>query len=224
MDICDTRKRESKYGVFIVDDHPLVRQGLATVINQQQDLAVCGESGDLEDALISIGKCGCDVITVDITLERSNGVRLIEELAHRRPELPTLVFSMHDEAVYAERCLRAGARGYIMKTEPAEKVIDAIRMIMKGEMYVSDNLGQRLLNKMVRNSPGVRDNKVMVLTNRELEVYQLFGQGLKTREVAAHMNLSVKTIESYVDKIKKKMGFDDIHDVIIHSVKDAVKL
>ncbi len=205
--------------MFIVDDHPIVRQGLAQLINQENDLRVCGDASDIPSALQTVKECGPDLAVIDISLGQSSGLSLIEELSRQYPDLSILALSMHDEALYAERCLRAGAKGYIMKKEPPEKVILAIKNILDGEIYVSDNLGSRLLHKLVAKKSGTTSSGVDVLSNRELEVFHLIGQGIKTAKIAEQLNLSVKTIETYIDHIKKKMHFKDSRDLFLHAVQ-----
>ncbi|MBI5057938.1 MAG: response regulator transcription factor [Nitrospirae bacterium] len=208
-----------KYKIFIVDDHPIVRQGLALLINQENDLTVCGEASDISQALPAIEDCHPDLIIIDISLGQSNGIRLIESLLNKNPETLTLVLSMHDEALYAERCLRIGAKGYIMKQEPPEKVILAIRRVLNGEIFVSDTLAAKLLHKFIAKQPVLNSSPIESLSNRELEVFELIGKGLKTRQIAEHLNLSVKTIETYMDHIKKKMNLNDSRNLFLHAVQ-----
>lgn len=224
MDNVKVQNIKRKYNVFIVDDHPLVRQGLTTVIDQQNDLAVCGDAEDVAQALSSIENCKSDIVIVDISLQKSNGMRLIEELKHRWPDILALVFSMHDESIYAERCLKAGAKGYIMKKEPPEKVVSALRTIINGDIYISADLGKRLLHKFVGNRLEVFNSPIESLSNRELEIYQLFGQGLRPRETADKLNLSVKTIETYIEHLKKKMDLKSFHEIIVHAVRNNMRI
>ncbi|MBI4683194.1 MAG: response regulator transcription factor [Nitrospirae bacterium] len=212
-------KFKLKHKVLIVDDHPIVRQGLAQFINQETDLTVCGDASDIPSALQAVKDCQPDITVVDVSLGQSSGVRLIEDLCRLHPDLLILALSMHDESMYAERCLRAGARGYIMKKEPPEKVIVALKKILGGEIYVSDNLGATLLQKFVTKKDGVCSSPIEQLSNRELEVFQLIGHGLKTSKIAEQLNLSIKTIETYVDHIKKKMNFKDSRALFLHAVQ-----
>jgi DNA-binding NarL/FixJ family response regulator len=214
-----TENKKSKSKVLIVDDHPIVRQGLAQLINQESDFVVCGDAGDIPQALQAIEESKPDVIIVDISLGHTSGIRLIEDLSHNFPELSILALSMHDESIYAERCLKAGAKGYIMKQEPPEKVVSALRKILEGDIYISDKLGTKLLHKFVTKRADTSGSPVELLSNRELEVFQLVGQGLKTRKIAEELNLSVKTVETYIDHIKKKMNFDDSRDLFLHAVQ-----
>jgi len=208
-----------KHKVFIVDDHPIVRQGLAQLINQENDLVVCGEASDIPSALQAILKCSPDILIVDISLGQESGIRLIEEVLIRKPELPALVLSMHDEFLYAERCLKAGAKGYVMKQEPPEKVIQAIKKVLKGGMYISEKLSAKFLHKFITKRSEEHGSPIESLSNRELEVFQLIGQGLKTRKIAEQLNLSVKTIETYIEHIKRKMDIDDSRNLILHAAQ-----
>ncbi len=207
-----------KRSVLVVDDHPVVCRGLSFLINREKDLAVCGDASDIPSALKAVKDNAPDITIIDIALGNSNGVRLIEDLSARYPEMHMLALSMHDEEVYAERCLRAGARGYIMKNESPEKVISAIKIILNNDVYLSENLRTRLLNKLVTNK-SVNDSPVDLLSNRELEVFELIGRGFKTSKIADTLNLSIKTIETYVAHIKRKMGLADSRDLVRHAVQ-----
>ncbi|RJQ46502.1 MAG: DNA-binding response regulator [Nitrospiraceae bacterium] len=208
-----------KHSVFIVDDHCVLREGLSHLINSEEDLMVCGEADNVSDALRTIPGLKPDIVIADITLGDGSGIRLIENLLHTHPALPVLVLSMHDESAYAERCLKAGAHGYIMKQESSKKLLSAIRKILNGEIYVSDKLTTSLLHKFARNRFEDIDSSTKLLSNRELEVYQLIGQGVKKHEIAERLNLSVKTVETYVEHIKIKLQLKDTHDVLVHAVK-----
>ncbi len=219
MCVNSSENEGNKHKVFLVDDHPIVREGLAQLINKEKDLTVCGESGDVSDALQAITECKPDIAIIDLTLEHGSGLRLIENLHYKKTRVPILVLSMHDESVYAERCLKAGAKGYIMKQEPSDRMLSAIRKVLDGEMYISGNMEKKFLNKMISGEKIEFTSPVDVLSNRELEVYQLFGQGLKKREIAEQLNLSVKTIETYVENIKKKMAFSSSHEITMHAIR-----
>ena len=214
--------RINKRKVFIVDDHPIVRQGVTDLINRENDLLLCGESGDINNAKPLIGKSNPDVAIVDISLGSSNGLKLIEDLCHQYPDVPVLVLSMHDEAIYAERCLRAGAKGYIMKMEPPDMLITAIRTVLKDDIYISPKLGPKLINKLVSKSTGVSSSSIERLSNRELEVFQFIGQGMKTSVIAETLNLSIKTIETYIAHIKKKMGFNSSRELFLYAVQWSI--
>ena len=208
-----------KKKVVIVDDHCVLREGLSHLINSEEDLMICGEADNASDALKAVADCKPDIVIVDITLADGSGIRLTENLMYSYPGLPVLVLSMHDEATYAERCLAAGARGYIMKQESSKKLISAIRKVLDGEIYISDKLNERLLHKLVRNKVEDFDYPTKLLSNRELEVYQLLGRGIKKHEIAERLNLSVKTVETYVEHIKIKLQLRGTHDVLMHAVK-----
>ncbi len=208
-----------KHKVFLVDDHPLLRDGIAQLINMQKDLTVCGEAENIAGALQTIPECRPDIVTVDLTLEDGSGLTLIERLSSSHSTLPILVLSMHDESVYAERCLKAGARGYIMKREPPKKVLSALRSILNGDTYISSSLRPKLISKLYTDKFEARKSPLDCLTTRELEVYQLFGRGLQKREIAEQLNLRVKTIENYTEHIKKKMHFKNTHETITHAIK-----
>ena len=208
-----------KHKVFIVDDHPVICQGLSQLINNESDLSVCGDAPDISNALQSIPECRPDAAIVDISLGKGNGIRLIEELALCSRNLPVLVLSMHEESVYAERCLKAGAKGYIMKEQPPGEVISALRKILDGEIYISENLRSTLFNKLIAKRFKADTSPVDRLSNRELEVFEFIGQGLQTRQVAEELNLSVKTIETYIEHIKQKMNFKSLHELILHAIR-----
>jgi DNA-binding NarL/FixJ family response regulator len=211
--------KSQKHKIFIVDDHPIVRQGLSQLISQEADFIVCGEASDIPSALQAVQTHNPDVVIVDISLGQSSGIRLIEDLLLMNPLYRILVLSMHDESLYAERCFKAGAKGYIMKQEPPEKVILAIKRLLRGELYISEQLSNKMLHKFVTKQPDISSSPLEILSNRELEVFQLIGQGLRTRKIAEQLNLSVKTIETYIDHIKKKMNLDNSHILILHAVQ-----
>lgn len=215
------RKAESsddshgKRTVLIVDDHPIVRQGLAQLINQEKDLAVCGQAEDAHEAIEAIRQLNPDLIIVDISLKDTSGVELIKDLKVRYPNLPILTLSMHDEAVYGERALRAGARGYIMKQEATEKVVTAIRRVLAGEVYVSDGMAAIMVSKLVGGGAGKKaGSAVDALSDRELEVFRMIGEGFNTREMAEKLHLSVKTIETYRAHIKEKLALQDASELL----------
>lgn len=210
-----------KKNVFIVDDHAILREGLSRLINSEEDLTVCGEADNASDALQAITNCKPDVVLVDITLGDGSGIRLIENLMYSHHGLPVLVLSMHDESAYAERCLKAGAKGYIMKQESSRELLSAIRKVLGGGIYVSDKLNVKLLHKLVKDKFEDFDSPTRPLSNRELEVYQLIGQGMKKHEIADRLNLSVKTVDTYIEHIKIKLQLKDTHEVLMHAVKYA---
>jgi len=199
--------------VLIVDDHPIVRQGLAQLIEQERDLHVCGQAEDAHEAMQAIRTLKPDMVIVDISLKDTSGMELIKDLKVRHADLPILTLSMHDESMYAERSLRAGARGYIMKQEATEKVITAIRRVLAGEVYVSDTVATRMVSRLAAGAGAASASPLESLSDRELEVFRLIGEGNGTRQVAEKLHLSVKTIETYRAHIKEKLGFKDANEL-----------
>lgn len=204
----------TKTQVFLVDDHPLVRTGIAQLINKEPDMMICGEAEDAPDALRGISSTKPDLITVDISLRGYNGIELIKNIKSLHPDLPILVLSMHEEGVYAQRALRAGALAYVMKQEAPDKVILAIRRILKGDIYVSEKVGVQMLHQIVNGGSNPHGSPVDRLSDRELEVTQLIGEGRTTREIASHLNVSVKTIESHRANIKEKLSLKNGPELI----------
>ena len=196
----DSRKR-----VLLVDDHAVVRYGIAQLIDQQSDLMVCGEEEDAGNALSAIGKLRPDVVIADISLKDSSGLELMRNIKAQYSGLPVLVVSAHDESVYAEIAFRAGALGYLMKAEALEKVVTAIRRVLSGNIYVSDALASRMLQRQVHGHADLVQSPVKALSDRELEVFQLIGNWKKTKEIAQELHLSIKTIEYYREQIKQKL-------------------
>jgi DNA-binding NarL/FixJ family response regulator len=207
-----------KCKVFLVDDHPIVRQGLALFIEREPDLMVCGEAEDATSALQAIRDSSPDFVILDISLNGPDGLELLKTLRVRYPNLPALVLSMHDESVYAERALRAGANGYIMKQEAADKVITAIRHILGGDVYLSDRLTKQMLQQFVNGSISPRD-PLAKLSDRELEVFRLIGAGHGTRQIADEMHVSTKTVESYQAHIKEKLALRNARELVQYAVE-----
>jgi len=197
----DNRKR-----VLLVDDHAVVRYGIAQLINRESDLVVCGEEEDASKALGAIDKLKPDLVIADISLKDSSGLELMRNIKAQYSGLPVLVVSAHDESIYAEIAFRAGALGYLMKEEALEKVVTAIRRVLSGNIYVSDSLGAKMLQQQVRGQTHVTESPVKSLSDREMEVFQLIGQWKKTKEIADELHLSVKTIEYYREQIKRKLN------------------
>jgi DNA-binding NarL/FixJ family response regulator len=209
----------AKSRVFVVDDHPIVRQGLALMINREPDLVVCGEAEEAQSALTAIEELRPDVVIVDISLNGPDGIDLVKTIRCRHASMPVLVLSMHDESVYAERALRAGANGYIMKQEATERVLIAIRRILKGEVYLSDRAASRVVNQFVRGSTAATPPPMSALSDRELEVFRLIGQGHGTREIADTLHLSIKTVETYQTHIKDKLSLRNARELVQHAVE-----
>jgi DNA-binding NarL/FixJ family response regulator len=212
-----------KRSVLIIDDHPIVRQGLAQLINQEPDLRVVGQAATARDAVSTIARNPPDIAIVDISLEDRSGIDLIKELKTGYPALLMLALSMHDESLYAERALRAGAKGYIMKQEATEKVMTAIRKVLEGQVYVSDKMAARLLDHFVSARANEDDSPLGRLSDRELEIFTLIGRGLGTREIASKLVLSVKTVEAHrehiKDKLKLKSGTELVRMAVQHTLE-----
>jgi DNA-binding NarL/FixJ family response regulator len=212
-------EKTPKRKVFLVDDHPIVRERLAELISQEADLEVCGEAEDAVAALKSIGALQPDIAIVDITLKDTYGIELIKTLKEREGHIPVLVLSMHDESLYGERAVRAGARGYLNKQEASKKVIAAIRTILAGEIFVSDKMKSDMLQKMSGGQRPEGSSPTDVLTDRELEVFQLLGQGLGVRQIAENLFVSVKTIEAHREHIKQKMNFKSSSELLRYAIQ-----
>jgi DNA-binding NarL/FixJ family response regulator len=209
--------RKSK--IFVVDDHPIVRQGLGLLINREPDMIVCGAAEEAQSALRAIPTLQPDVLVVDISLNGPDGLELVKTVRMRDPNMPILVLSMHDESIYAERALRAGANGYIMKQEATEKVLIAIRRIMRGDVYLSDRVSSKMLQQYVRGSTTARQSPVADLSDRELEVFRLVGAGHGTRQIAEDLHLSVKTVETYQAHIKEKLSLRNARELVQHAIE-----
>ncbi len=205
--------------VFIVDDHPIVRQGLAQMINQEGDLTVCGEAEDTENALEAIAELHPDLVLVDLSLKGGNGLELLKALRARANMAPVLVVSMHDESLYVERVLRAGARGYIMKHEATDTMMSAIRRVLRGEIYVSDKMLTKLLGRFVLDAPNTSTSTLERLSNRELEVFRLIGAGHSTRHIASVLHVSIKTVESHRAHIKEKLQLNDTGALVRYAMQ-----
>jgi DNA-binding NarL/FixJ family response regulator len=196
--------------ILIVDDHPAVREALANRIARQPDLEVCGEAADLRDALRLVAETQPDVAVVDVSLKTGNGIDLIKRIKDRNDHVRILVCSMHSESLYAERALRAGALGYINKDHATDKILEALRRVLEGKVYLSDAMAEKMLQRAVGGAPKDRAGSPLgVLADRELEVFRLIGQGVKTAEIAEQLHLSVKTIETYRDRIRYKLNLSN---------------
>jgi DNA-binding NarL/FixJ family response regulator len=205
--------------VLIVDDHPMMRQGLAQLIDNEPDLKVVAEADTGGQGLDIVVAEKLDLAVLDISLPDKNGLELIKDIRSVKPELPILIMSMHDEALYAERVLRAGARGYIMKQEGGKKLLQAIRQVLIGQIYVSEKMSARILETFSGRRPGESASPVTRLSDREFEVFQLIGQGKGTKEIAQHLNLSVKTVEVHRAKIKEKLSLITATDLVRYAVR-----
>ena len=208
--------------VFVVDDHPIVRYGLGLLINGEKDLMVCGEAENARAALESIRAAEATIIIVDISLNGPDGLDLLKELRTTYPHLPILILSMHDEFMYAERALRAGARGYVMKQDATETVLVALRRILNGEIYVSDRISDRMVQRYIGSRAAGHPASVADLTDRELEVFRLIGEGRSTRQIADVLHISVKTVESYQAHIKEKLSLRSGRELVQHAIQWSV--
>jgi DNA-binding NarL/FixJ family response regulator len=213
-----------KCRVLLVDDHPIVRQGLALLIDREPDLSVCGEAEGAHTAFHAIATLRPDIVLLDISLSGPDGLDVLKEIRMKTASLPVLILSMHDESIYAERAMRAGANGYIMKQEATEKVLVAIRRILQGEVYLSDRLTNTMLQQYVRGASPAKSSPLVSLTDRELEVFRLIGEGHGTRQIADELHLSVKTIESYQAHIKEKLALRNARELVQHAIEWTVNL
>src|SRR5215831_5645811 len=205
---------ERKRCVFIVDDHPLVREGLTNLINGQNDLIVCGEAKDSAEAIEGIAKERPDVAVIDISLTNESGLELIKHLVKQFPQVAVVVLSMHDEALYAERALRAGARGYVMKHETSKNVLASIRRVLGGDVYVSERIVNRMALRVTSSREQVEGSPLERLSDRELEIFRLLGQGRTTSQIAADLNLSLKTVQAYCARAKEKFGVRSLTELL----------
>jgi DNA-binding NarL/FixJ family response regulator len=210
--------KPKKVSVLVVDDHPIVRERLAELINQEPDLHVCCEAENARQAMKSVESGRPDFAIVDITLKEGYGIELIKQFKERRPKMPVLVLSMHDESMYGERALRAGARGYLTKQEASRKVIAAIRKILAGGIYASETMAATILQKVAGGASPTGGSPTDVLTDRELEVFQLLGQGLGVKAIAQNLFVSPKTIEAHREHIKRKMHFSSSSELLRYAM------
>jgi DNA-binding NarL/FixJ family response regulator len=210
-----------KYRILIVDDHPLFRHGIGDLINAESDLEVCGEADNSPSALEGIRNLSPDLVTIDISLRGTNGIELLKSIRAEHPKLPLLVLSMHDESLYALRALRAGARGYIMKQEALDRVMSAIRQVLRGELYVSPSMSGRMIEEFVQGggNNGGGSSIADKLTDRELEILQLIGQGHGVQQIARELNLSAKTVETHRAHIKEKLNFQTARELARFAVQ-----
>ena len=215
------KTNEKKTRVFIVDDHPVVQDGLTTIINHEQDLNVCGQADDAPEALKAIDELKPDVVVVDISLKSSNGIELTKSINAQYTNLFVIVLSLHDESVYAERALLAGAKAYLMKDEVSENIIKAIRTVLSGEIYVSETILKKFLHKVAGDKAGTAKTPIETLSDREFEVFRLIGEGLKASQIANQLHLSAKTIETYRSRLKEKLNLADAAELLRYSIKWA---
>jgi DNA-binding NarL/FixJ family response regulator len=204
--------------ILLVDDHAVFRDGLARIIEQEKDLSVCGEASEGTEALELVPRLKPDLIIVDVTLEGMSGIDLTKALRERFPEVRILVLSMHKESLYAERALRAGANGYIMKRETGRRLLGAMRHVLGGQTYISEELNQRILEKLSGKPGNAAEASIDRLSDRELEIFRLIGQGYGTRQMAEHLTVSVKTIESHKERIRAKLNYDSNFELVQHAI------
>ena len=203
----------------MVDDHPLVREGLTNLINGQDDLAVCGEAEDSTGAMAGVAETRPDVALIDISLKNESGLELVKNLESEFPLVALIVLSMHDEALYAERALRAGARGYVMKRETTKSMLTAIRRVLGGDVYVSDRVVNVMARRLGSSRKAAASSPVERLSDRELEIFRLFGRGFETRRVAEELHLSIKTVQAHAANIKDKLGLDNATELLREAVR-----
>jgi DNA-binding NarL/FixJ family response regulator len=210
---------ESRSRILIVDDHPVVRRGLRMLIDDEPDLFVCGEAGDADEAIRVLDAKKPDLVIVDLSLKESSGLELIKRIKSRNTDAKMLVSSMFDESLYAERVLNAGALGYVSKQEAMEKVIEAIRCVLSGRVYLSAAMSDRMLHRLARDHQAIERSPVETLSDRELEVFEMIGRGRSTAEIAGQLHLSVKTVETHREKVKAKLGLKTAAELYQHAVR-----
>jgi DNA-binding NarL/FixJ family response regulator len=208
-----------KIRILLVDDHPLVREWLTNLLNQQADFQVCGETGNAPEAMQLIGDTQPDIAIVDISLASGSGIELIKSIKSSHAQVAVMVLSMHDELLYAERALRAGAGGYIMKSEATQKVIQAIRAVLSGEIYVSPRVASLMAQKFVATKSGRSSFSIEQLSDRELEVFQLLGCGYSTRQISEHLHVGFKTVQGYSARIKEKLNLANINELMREAIR-----
>lgn len=214
----ERRKRR----IYLVDDHAILLDGLNALINQTEDLEVCGQARSAEEALQLLPNSKPDLAIIDLALPGMSGLDLMKSLQHRLPSLPILVLSMHDEAIYAERCIRAGARGYMMKHQAIDSLRAALHQILGGRIFLSPQMSERLIESIAHRRAGA-GSRVEDLSDRELEVYELIGRGQGASDIARKLHLSVKTVETYRAKLKEKLNLRDADELFQHALRWAEK-
>ncbi len=205
--------------ILLVDDHPMMREGLGQIIGSEPDLVVCGEAENAFQALELLGKLKPDLVLADITLPDKSGLELIKDIQALHPRLPVIVISMHDESLYAERVLRAGGRGYVMKHEGGKKIMQAIRQVLSGKISVSEKMSAKILEIFSGHRAEAASSPVETLTDREFEVFRHIGEGLSTKEIAGQMRVSAKTVEVHRMNIKAKLNLKTMAELIRYAVR-----
>ncbi len=211
--------KKAKYKIMLVDDHPILRQGLALMINEEKELIVCGQFEEASKALDAINALKPDAAIVDISLKGSSGIELLKNIKVQFPKLLVLVLSMHDESLYAERALRAGASGFIMKQEATDQVLVALRKVLNGEIYLSEKMSSKLMHQLVSGKTTDAGSLMERLSDRELEIFGLIGEGRGTRQIAEQLHLSVKTIESHRAHIKEKLNLKNATELVHRAIQ-----
>ena len=209
----------AKHRIFLVDDHPLVREGLTNLINRQDDLIVCGEAEDSSEAIGGIARSRPDVAVIDISLKNESGLELVKNLGSQFPLVALIVLSMHDEALYAERAVRAGARGYVMKRETTKSVLTAIRRVLEGSVYLSERVVNGMARKLSLSDKASVSSPVERLSDRELEIFRLLGQGRTTSQIADDLHLSLKTVQAYCARAKEKFGVSSLAELLRAAIR-----
>jgi DNA-binding NarL/FixJ family response regulator len=210
----------ARHRIFLVDDHAMFREGLRQLIERDPDLTVCGDAASAEEALLSVEELKPDLVIVDLSLSGGTGIDLLKSLRARYEDLPLLVVSMHEESLYAERALHAGANGYVMKQEPAKTVKAAIRKVLAGDMHLSESMSAAMLKKLMRGgSTEPAESPIEKLSDRELEVFRMLGQGKMTRQIAEELGLSIATINSFRNRIKEKLELKNAAELVLHAIQ-----
>jgi DNA-binding NarL/FixJ family response regulator len=213
------KKRKTK--ILIVDDHPIVREHLGQLISQQHDLAMCGEADDLPSGIASVRNLRPDLVIMDISLKGTYGLDLIKDIKEEFPKLPVLVLSMHDEVLFAERALRAGAKGYVTKQEATNNILEAIRQVLQGRVYLNVTMGDALLGKIADGKPAMVSSPVETLSDRELQIFQRISRGVSLRQIADELHISIKTVESHCARIKDKLDLKDSSELLQYAIQWA---
>jgi DNA-binding NarL/FixJ family response regulator len=211
-------KPSEKKRIFIVDDHAMFRDGLQQLIDREADLTVCGDAAEATKALEGISKSEPDLVIVDISLSGKSGIDLIKAIKDEYEDLPVLVVSMHEESLYAERALRAGAMGYVMKQEPAKVVKTAIRKVLAGDMHLSEKMASSVISKFMRGTDELPPSPLEKLSDRELEVFRMLGLGRGVRQIAEEMGVTIPTINSFRNRIKEKLQLSSSTEVMLHAI------
>jgi DNA-binding NarL/FixJ family response regulator len=215
-----SKENKQRNRIFLVDDHPLVREWLTNLVNQQPDLQVCGEAETAADALRGIAATKPKLAIIDISLNAASGLELVKDLCIQHPSVAPLILSMHEEELYAERAMRAGARGYVRKRETSKNILAAIRRVLEGGIYVSEKLSNAMALKFLKGQEGagVARSRVEQLSDRELEVFHLLGQGRSTSQIAEHLHISLKTVQAYCVRAKEKLGFTTAAELLREAI------